>query len=93
MRRSLDLLSKKILDIINKSEGKIFSAIFLKKDGTVRHMKCRLNVSKGVNGKGMSYNPIEKGLLPVYDMDKNAFRMINMKTIMSLKVNGETYEF
>ena len=81
-----------ILNIINKSEGKIFSAIFLKKDGTVRRMRCRLSVKKGVTGKGMAYNPIKRGLLPVFDMDKNAFRMININTLTSLKVNGEKYE-
>ena len=81
----------KYLDIINKSEGKIFSAVFLKKDGTVRRINCRLNVKKGVNGKGMAYNPIKKGLLPVYDMDRKGFRMINMNTLISFKVNGINY--
>ena len=81
----------KIIDIISKSEGKIFSAIFLKKDGTIRHMKARLNVKKGITGKGMSYNPIIRGLLPVYDLDKIAFRIINMKTLVSFKVNGVNY--
>ena len=81
----------KVLDIINKSKGKIFSAVFLKKDGTIRRMNCRLNVNKGVNGKGMSYDPIKKGLLPVYDMDKKGFRMINMNTLISFKVNGKSY--
>ncbi len=81
----------KVLDIINKSKGKIFSAVFLKKDGTIRRMNCRLNVKKGVNGKGMSYDPIKRGLLPVYDMDKKGFRMININTLISFKVNGKNY--
>ena len=81
-----------ILNIINKSNGRIFSAIFIKKDGTIRRMKCRLSVKKGITGKGMAYNPIKRGLLPVFDMDKNAFRMININTLTALKVNGEKYE-
>ena len=48
-----------------------------------------MNVKKGVKGTGMAYNPIEKGLLPVWDMQKNAFRMINLKTVTELKIKGE----
>ena len=82
-----------VTGIINKSNGKIFKAVFLKKNGDVRHMLCRTNVKKGILGKGMSYNPIKKGLLPVYDMEKNGFRMININKIICLKVNGVNYDF
>ena len=58
-------------------------------DGSERTMVARLNVKKGVKGTGMAYNPIEKGLLPVWDMQKNAFRMINLKTVTELKIKGE----
>jgi len=74
---------------IQTANNTIFSVTFIKKDGTLRKMVCRLNVKKGVNGKGMNYDPIEKGLLPVYDLDKRGFRMINMKTITSLKIRKE----
>ena len=77
------------LETIQKAENTIFSVKFLKKDGSVRKMVARLNVKKGVNGKGMAYNPIEKGLLPVFDMEKQGFRMINLKTILDLKIKGE----
>ena len=82
----------KYLDIINKSKGKIFSAVFLKKDGTIRRIKCRLNVKIGITGKGMAYNPIKRGLLPVFDMDKKAYRMININTLTNLKVDGIEYD-
>ena len=52
-------------------------------------MVARLNVKKGVNGNGMAYDPIAKCLLPVWDMQKNAFRMINMKTVTKLQIKGE----
>jgi hypothetical protein len=77
------------LEQIQTAENTIFSVTFEKKDGTMRTMVARLNVKKGVNGKGMAYNPIEKGLLPVWDMQKNAFRMINLKTVTELKIKGE----
>jgi hypothetical protein len=74
------------------SEGKIFSATFIKKDGTVRHIVARIGVTKGVKGAGLSFDPLQKLLLPVYDMEKCAFRMINMATLTDIKIGGEKME-
>ena len=74
---------------ILSTEGKIFSARFVKKDGAVRDMVCRLGVKKGVTGTGLAYNPYDKNLVPVFDMQKGAFRMLNLNTIQQLKLNGE----
>ncbi len=80
---------RKTLEQIQTAENTIFSVVFTKKDGTVRKMVARLNVKKGVNGKGMAYNPIEKGLLPVFDMQKKGFRMVNLNTVTELTIKGE----
>jgi len=80
---------KETLAEIQTAQNTIFSVTFIKKDGTVRTMVARLHVKKGLNGKGMAYNPVEKGLLPVWDMQKNGFRMINLKTVTELKIKGE----
>jgi len=77
----------KILD----TKGKIFTAEFIKKDGSLRVMNCRLGVTKGVNGKGMSYKPLQRLLMPVFDMQKKEFRMINLNTMYSLQTNGVKY--
>ena len=74
------------------SEGKIFSATFIKKDGTVRHIVARIGVTKGVTGKGLSFDPLQKLLLPVFDMQKNEYRMINMNTLSEIKLGGEKLE-
>lgn len=78
-----------VLAKIQTADNTFFHVEFIKKDGSLRKMTCRLNVKKGINGKGMSYDPIEKGLLPVWDVQKNSFRIINMKTITSLKIRKE----
>ena len=78
-----------VLAQIQTAENTIFSVEFIKKDGTVRNMVARLNVKKGVNGNGMSYDPIAKGLLPVWDLKANNFRMINLKTVTKLQIKGE----
>jgi hypothetical protein len=73
--------------------GRIFSATFEKKDGSIRTINCRREVKKGVKGVGMSFDPMSKGLLVVYDMHRKGFRMINLKTLIEAKVNGETIKF
>ena len=78
-------------ELINKSKGKIFTATFLKKNGELRKMNCRLGVSKGVNGKGMSYNPTLKALKPVFDMQLKEWRTINLESIKELSINKEKY--
>ena len=80
---------KQTLQQIKKANNTIFSVEFIKKDGSVRTMTARLNVKKGIKGTGMSYDPIEKGLLPVWDMQKNAYRMINLQTVTKLQIKGE----
>ena len=78
-------------ELINKSKGKIFTVTFRKKNGELRKMNCRLGVSKGVNGKGMNYNPTLKALKPVFDMQIKEWRMLNLETIRELNINKEKY--
>ena len=82
---------KKLLELIRENKSNIFSVVFLKKDGTIRRMICRLGVKKYVNGKGLKYDPIERGLLGVFDMQKEAYRMINLKTITNINMRGVEY--
>lgn len=75
------------------NNGKIFSATFEKKDGTIRTINCRRNVRKGVKGVGYSFDPMSKGLLSVYDMQNDGFRFINLEKLVEAKVNGEIFKF
>ena len=84
--------------IIDAIGGEIFKAVFLKRTvdpskgrRTYRKMICRRGVKKGVKGVGMAYDPEKRDLLCVYDMEKKAFRMIAMDSLVLLKVSGETY--
>lgn len=79
----------KLLDGANT--GRIFFVEFQKKDGTLRRMTARKGVSRGVTGKGMSYRPLGKGYMTVFDMDKGAFRLVNLNTVLRFSVNGEKY--
>ena len=51
-------------------------------------MTARMGVHKYTKGIGMKYDARSKGLLPVYDIQKNAYRMINAETIKSVRCDG-----
>jgi|APGre2960657404_1045060.scaffolds.fasta_scaffold272445_1 hypothetical protein len=71
------------------SDGKIFTVEFVKKDGTVRKMNARLGVKKHLKGGSLAFDPSERNLLPVFDMQKEGYRMINASTILTIKIGGK----
>jgi hypothetical protein len=87
------------------NSGKIFTAHFLKKDNKTkeftipRTMTARTGVKKGNKGKGLSFDPMAKGLLPVLDMDlsktekdiNNAKRFVNLNTLIWVQISGVKY--
>jgi len=77
--------------IAKAKSGKIFSVTFQKKNGEIRNMNARLGVTKGLTGKGMAWKPTSKGMLPVYDVQKREYRMVNFNTLLSIKMEGKTY--
>jgi len=99
MKISIEEFQEKIQD------GKIFGVSFVKKNGEIRNMQARVNVSALVKP---AENRLDSGVrkredilnsvLTVYDMNKpgedrkGQFRRINLKTIRSVKIGGETYQ-
>ena len=83
-------------EYIYATNGKIFSAVFTKKDGEKRKMVCRRGVAKYVKGVGLKFKPVDpskdRDLIGVFDMHKKAYRFINMKTLEQLKVKGVKYK-
>lgn len=78
--------------LIRSTKGKIFTVSFVKKDGTLRKMNCRLGVTKHLKGGELAFDPKEYDLIPVFDLQKNAYRMINVDTLVEVSVNGESFE-
>ena len=76
---------------IYATNGRIFSAVFTKKDGEKRLMNCRLKVKKYVKGVGRKFDPADKGLIGVFDLQKDQHRFINLNTLESLKIQGVEY--
>ena len=88
---------------IYKTKGKIFSAVYTKKNGEKRKIVCMLGVFKYVKGVGLKFKPVdpskERDLILVYDMhyakfvDKEkAYRFINVKTLEAVKIKGINYQ-
>ena len=73
--------------------GAIFNVVFEKKDGTIRHMRCRLNVKKYVKGVGMRFNPEDYNLLVAYDLDKEGYRMIPLERVLYIKCGNKILKF
>tara|TARA_R100000951_G_scaffold101420_1_gene92949 strand:- start:28436 stop:28693 length:258 start_codon:yes stop_codon:yes gene_type:complete len=82
---------QEIVKMVNK--GQIFSAKFVKKNGEVRDMVCRLGVKKHLKGGELAFDAKAMNLLPVFDMQKEAYRMINISTLIQLKINGQVIKF
>ena len=83
---------KNILNILLENKGHVFSVVFLKKDGSIRKMQCRFGVKKHLKGGKLAFNPLERNLLVVFDMQKEAYRMINLETLMTINMKGTEYE-
>lgn len=71
--------------------GLIFSAYFRKTDGSMREMVCRRGVKAHLHGGELPYDPKAHQLLTVFDMNKNEYRNVNLRTLVSFNIHGETF--
>ena len=88
-----------IIQLIKDTKGAFFTVKFIKKDGTERVMNCRLGVKKYLHGGELPYDPVAKGLIPVWDPiaakkqdGSEGYRTISINTISSAKIGGKEYE-
>ena len=86
-----EITRRKVLNLIKENKGSIFSVVFLKKNGEVRKMVCRFGVKKHLKGGSLSFDPLQRALLVVFDMQKEAYRMINLETISQIQMKGVEY--
>ena len=79
-------------ELIKDSKGLIFSTTYIKKDNTIRTLTSRTGkhyASK--TGRTAPYKAEDYNLIPLYDMRKKAFRMLNFNTLLTLSINKEKY--
>ncbi len=71
--------------------GKIFSVEFIKKDGTLRKMICRLGVKKHLKGGSLGYDAEALNYLTVFDLQSEEYRTINVNTLKCFTFEGIRY--
>lgn len=90
-----------ILNSLHKS-GKGFHVQFVKADGSLREMDCRMNVTKYSKGNIPTYNGknFDKGNVGVYEFGRDekghftsrGWRSFNKDRVIYIKVGGYRYE-
>ena len=77
---------------IYKTNGKFFSAVFIKKNGDKRFIHCMTKSKTGVKGVGLKYNPDAVNNVIVKDLKIHQFRTINVDTLIELNTGGVKYK-
>jgi len=77
---------------LRATRGRLFSVVFVRRsDGTTRRMVCRLGVTKDQKGQSLRFDPSERDLLSVYDVQKNQYRFIPLENVLCVSCNGKRY--
>jgi hypothetical protein len=85
--------AEKLIDMKQENNGKLFSVLFVKRTtGELRRLCGRFGVEQYLKGGQAAYNFLEKGLVCVFDIEKMAYRTINLETLLELNIQGETYK-
>ena len=85
----------KVLEFIRERNGKIFSVIFIKRtNNEERQMACRQGVkshlAENPSKEGIDF--AANGLIPVFDMSKNAYRSIPIEGIVKILIDGKWHK-
>lgn len=72
--------------LVEGTNGSIFTADFIKKNGELRTMNCRLKVRKHLRG-GISTTAHKENLVTVYDLQAQGYRTINLETLVCIRFN------
>jgi hypothetical protein len=70
----------------------VVSGVFIKKDGSERTMTFRLGVKKNLQGGENKVERLDRPYMTVFDMQKDDYRTVNLRTLKRITVNGVTYE-
>lgn len=85
-------MTNMIRNLINDTNGAIFTITFVKKDGSERVMNARTKVQKHLKG-GESTTSHLNHLVTVYDLKSEGYRNINLTTVKQFKFGGKVVDF
>lgn len=79
----IDPVQSRALSMRMEQANGFVTVTFLKKDGTIRKMNCRMGVTKYLKGGESKLNAEQ--YVTVFDVTKSAYRAINRETILEVK--------
>ena len=82
-----------LADLKSKVGENPFTVSFYKKNGEFRQLRGCFGISKGIKGTGLAYDPLEKGMFPVFDLDKVEYRMVTIDNIREVDTGDTVYKF
>jgi len=85
----MEISREKAYEVIKGQKNRIFGATFKKKDGTTRKMIARLGVKAYLSGGENKVVKPENSYITVFDMQKQEYRTLNLRTLKELKVSGK----
>lgn len=91
--KSISINRTKVAQLLANTGGKIFSAAFVKKDGTFREMNGRTGVVKHrkTEDKKSFAHDVNNPYFIVFDLQKGQYRVINLETLHWVKHEGIKY--
>ena len=82
-----------VRDFLQGLRGKFFTVEFIKRStNELRVMNCTTNYQSKLAGGDAAYDFKAKQLLPVYDLQKKAFRSIPLDAVLVIRVKGDSFE-
>jgi len=74
------------------ANAKHFVVEFVKRStGEIRVMNATTQYAEHLKGGELKYDIVEKGLLPVWDLDNQGFRSIPLDAVILIKVKNQKY--
>ena len=89
----MEMEKAKVHQFLRSLNGKFFTVEFTKRStGEVRIMRATTNYESKLAGGDLGYDANEKALIPVWDLEKKAFRSIPTDAVIRIVALGNTYE-
>lgn len=90
---TVEITQAEAREVVKGYKGsQFFTVEFVKRsNGETRVMNCRKGVKKGIRGGGLSFNPVDKGLVGVFDIPKGQHRFVSLDEIKRVSIRGKRF--
>ena len=81
----------KLETFLSRTEGRIFTADFIKKDGTLRKLNCRKGVHSYTKGGVNKTVKDSNAYITLFDMQLRSYRTLNLSSVKEVRYQKNTY--